>query len=113
MLSSNTDSYHFIYLPFWAKLIIIIISLTVFVAGIYIAVSYVGTPDKTDWIIVGISAAHVAATGLIITILVLFSESDTNISRLEQRSDIFLAKRIKQALNKITVSDTNAETLEV
>jgi hypothetical protein len=61
-----------------------------------------------DWIILAVSGAQVAATGLIIAIVVLFSESDANIDRLEKRTEQFLKQHMKKALGRVTAPGTDA-----
>jgi hypothetical protein len=109
--SSGGDSGQLLYVPLWSKTLILAVLGLATGVGLYIAVSFVGVPERTDWIIIAMSSAQIAATGLIIAIVILFSESDANIGRLEFRSDQFLKRHVKKALSRITVPGTDAATL--
>jgi hypothetical protein len=97
------DSGRMLYLPGWAKALIMLVLLASMGAGIYVAVAFIGVPEHTDWIIIGVNAAQVAATGVILALIVLFSESDANIRRLEQRTEVFLRGHLRRALSRITL----------
>ncbi len=107
------ESGQLLYIPAWAKALILLVLSVIVVAGTYVSISFVGTPERSDWIIIGMGATQIAGTGLIIAIVVLFSESDANIGRLEARSDQFLRRHVRRALGRITVPGTDAATLRV
>jgi hypothetical protein len=111
MFGSSSDTGRLLYIPLWSRLIILGVLGLATGAALYVAISFVGVPARNDWIIIAMSAAQIGATGFIIAVVVLFSESDANIARLEYRSDQFLKKHVKNALARITAPGTDAATL--
>lgn len=110
---TRSDSGQLLYVPGWAKVGILLLLIVGTVIGAVVAIAFIGTPGHSDWVIVGIGASQVAGTGLIVAIVVLFSESDANIKRLEDRTDQCLKLHIPKALSRITVPGTDADKLVV
>lgn len=113
MLLLNSESRQLLYIPFWAKAAIFVTLVAITTAGLIVAIYFTLYSNNTDLIIIGMGAAQIAATGIIVAIVVLFSESDANIERLESRADQFLRKHIPDALSRITIPGTDAEVISV
>lgn len=113
MLGSMVDSRQLIYLPSWVKFILIVILAASLGAAIFVAVSLIGIPDKSDWILFAIAGAQLAATVLVAALILFFSQTDDSLRALDRKADHFLKSVVPVALRKITAPGTPAATLKV
>ena len=51
------DSKKIIYLPRWIKITIVTALFSCLAASIYISLSFVGVPDRSEWILLSLSTA--------------------------------------------------------
>ena len=86
-----------IYAPSWVKAISIFVLACALGSSIALAVYYVGQEDREDWILLSMSLAQVAASGLVLGLVVFFSERDVNVLGLQKRCERFLLKTLPEA----------------
>src|SRR5262245_20075876 len=113
MFGSMIDSRQLIYLPGWVKLVLIAILLGTLGAAIYVAVSFIGIPEKSDWILMAVAGAQLAATVLIAALVLFFSQTDDSLHALDGKADQFLRTVVPGALRKVTAPGTPAAKLRV
>lgn len=113
MFGSTVDSRQLIYLPTWVKFILIVILAASLGAAIFVAVSLIGIPDKSDWILFAIAGAQLAATVLVGALILFFSQTDDSLRGLDRKADRFLKTVVPAALRKVTAPGTSAERLRV
>jgi hypothetical protein len=108
------DSKNLIYLPAWVKVVSIAILSLCLIFSMAIALSFIGQPDRSDWILLAMSIAQVTASGLVLSLVVFFSERDLSVSALRQKSEEFSKVHMVNALSKIAFeSDNPPSTTEV
>jgi hypothetical protein len=95
------DSKKVLYLPTWVKLSSTIILLICLAASVTVSLKFVGIPDHSDWILISMSMAQLAATALIFSLIIIFGERDANINVLQSKTEIFLEKQAPAILSKI------------
>lgn len=105
------DSKKLIYLPGWAKLsIVFALSLCLF-AAIYVSLSFVGIPDHSDWILLSLSLAQLAATALVLSLILIFGEREANLTFLIGKTHSLLLKNLPKTLGHI--EDSHGVKLDV
>jgi hypothetical protein len=80
------------------KIIIITILLVMMSVAIYFTFTYAQSESDADWVILSFSFAQLAATGLILFILLIFSERHSNEKILKEKSDDFTEVLFPRAL---------------
>ncbi len=87
-----------IYAPNWVKALSILVLLGALGTALGLAAYYVGQEGRQDWILVSMSLAQAAASGLVLGLVVFFSERDVNVRGLRQRCELFLQKTVPDSL---------------
>lgn len=105
------DSKKIIYLPTWIKVTVITTLALCLISAIYVSLSYIGIPEHSDWILLSLSLAQLAATALIISIILIFGEREENIEYLKEKTDLFLKNQLPKTLSKI--EDSKGEKVSV
>lgn len=113
MFDSMIDSRQLIYLPAWVKVVLVAVLAATLGAAIYIAISFIGVPEKSDWILLAVTGAQLAATVLIASLVLFFSQTDDSINALDKKADQFLKKVIPASLEKITAPNLGLGRLRV
>lgn len=111
------DSKKIIYLPKWIKILTVSTLILCLASAIYVCLAYVGVPEHSDWILLSLSLAQLAATALIISLVLIFGEREENIEYLKEKTSLFLKNQLPKVLDKIedstgakvktTASETN------
>lgn len=104
------DSKKIIYLPKWIKILTIATLILCLASAIYVCLAYVGVPEHSDWILLSLSLAQLAATALIISLVLIFGEREENIEYLKEKTNLFLQTQLPKVLNKI--EDSTGKTIE-
>ncbi len=107
------DSKQIVYLPLWVKLIAIMLLAGGLAVGTFVSLSFIGVPDRTDWILLALSGTQFAATGLMFAIIIFFGERDSSVKDLMGRSDDFLAIHVRNALASVSLSNGHVVRCEV
>jgi hypothetical protein len=94
-----------IYLPIWVRLLALVILGIGFVVGVFFAYYFVssGQGGQADYILVALFIAQMAAYGLIIALVVFYSEREVSIDRLLARLDEFLEISLPAGLRRIRI----------
>jgi hypothetical protein len=109
--SSMIDSKKLIYLPRWIKMIIVSALTLCLLAAVYVSLSFVGVPDHSDWILLSLSLAQLAATALVISLILIFGEREANLHYLISKTETLLLKNMPKTLANI--EDSHGQKLEV
>lgn len=113
MFSNPVDSRQLIHLPLWMKYLVVLLLAASFGISGYLAFSYLGHPENSDIIILAMSGVQFAATALAAVILLLFSQTESTIDALEDRSEMFLEVQLPRFLGRITLPGLQAAGLSV
>lgn len=81
------ESKNFIYAPRWVKILSLSVLTLALAAATVTALYFLGKEDHQDWILVAMSLGQVAASGIVIAVVVFFSEKDVNTSDLSKRAE--------------------------
>jgi hypothetical protein len=81
------ESRNFIYAPRWVKVISLGVLTFALASSAIVSIYFIGKDDHQDWILIAMSLGQVAASGIVIAIVVFFSERDVNVSDLNRRSE--------------------------
>lgn len=95
----NQDSSK-LYAPGWVKLISLMLLVTAFSLAAWVVVKYMDE-NRHDWILVAISLAQIALTGIVFLLIYFFSERDHSTTALRKMSDKFISKEVMHSLEKI------------
>lgn len=107
------DSKKIIYLPSWIKLTIVSALTLCLGVAVFISISFVGVPDHSDWILLSLSLAQVAATALVISLVLIFGEREANLSILVSKTERLLLTHLPQTLARIEDSHGKNPTISV
>lgn len=88
---------NFVYTPFWVRVISILALFLTLSIALYVTYYYLGSGRET-WILASLGVAQVTASGLVVVLLVFFSERDASVERLQVRTDFFLLRTLPRAL---------------
>ena len=99
------DSKKIIYLPTWIKISVVTTLAFCLISAIYVSLSYIGIPEHSDWILLSLSLAQLAATALIISLILIFGEREENIEYLKDKTNLFLKHQLPKVLEKIEDSE--------
>ena len=113
MFSHPVDSRQLIHLPLWMKYLVVLLLAASFGISGYLAFSYLGHPENSDRIILAMSGVQIAATALAAVILLLFSQTESTIAALEDRSDMVLEAQLPRFLGRITLPGLQSAGLGV
>lgn len=95
------DSKKIIYLPTWIKVSIVTTLALCLISAIYVSLSYIGIPEHSDWILLSLSLAQLAATALVISLVLIFGEREENIEYLKVKTNLFLTHQLPKVLEQI------------
>lgn len=107
------DSKKIIYLPSWIKITIISALILCLGVAVFISISFVGVPDHSDWILLSLSLAQVAATALVISLVLIFGEREANLGILTSKTERLLLTHLPQTLARIEDSHGKKPTISV
>ncbi len=89
---------NFLYAPRWVKTIALIVLSLALVTALAVVVVYIDQGGRENWVLVAISLAQIAASGLVIALIVFFSQRDANLAVLRTRIRDFLLLSIPKAM---------------
>lgn len=95
------DSKKIIYLPTWIKVSIVTTLALCLISAIYVSLSYIGIPEHSDWILLSLSLAQLAATALVASLILIFGEREENIEYLKEKTNLFLKHQLPKVLESI------------
>ncbi|MAL97570.1 MAG: hypothetical protein CL583_03875 [Alteromonadaceae bacterium] len=81
------ESRSFIYAPAWVKVVSIAVLVLALISAAAVAFYFLGEENGQDWILIAMSLGQVAASGIVIAMVVFFSERDVNVMDLQRRSE--------------------------
>jgi hypothetical protein len=99
------DTKQFIFLPGWAKSVIVVAALAFLGLAAFMVWRSLGIEDSGDHIVFYLSVAQTAIVVLLSAILVLFATRDANVDRLHDLTDSFLTGYVANALKRVSVPD--------
>ncbi|SEM31202.1 hypothetical protein SAMN04487857_10180 [Pseudomonas sp. ok272] len=105
------DSKKLIYLPGWAKVFIVAAFGLCLLAAVYVSLAFVGVPDHSDWILLSLSLAQLAATALVLSLILIFGEREANLTFLISKTHNLLLKNLPKTLGQI--KDSHGQELTV
>ncbi|MCC6001530.1 MAG: hypothetical protein JJU19_11800 [Pararhodobacter sp.] len=89
---------NFLYAPRWVKSIALIVLSMALITALAVVVYYIDHGGRETWVLVAISLAQIAASGLVIALIVFFSQRDANLTILRGRIRDFLLHSLPNAL---------------
>lgn len=107
------ESSHYIHLPGWAKAASIAILVSGLLTATYLVFHYTAKGDMTDHTLSALAVAQLAATGLVISFILFFSERELSATLLLKKTDGFLEKDLLNAFQRITVKEDDGDILPV
>jgi len=107
------DSKKIIYLPRWIKITIVTALFSCLAVSIYISLSFVGIPDRSDWILLSLSMAQITATALVISMVLIFGEREANLTFLVSKTERLLLKQLPAVLERIEDSNGHKPKVQV
>lgn len=81
------ESKNFIYAPRWVKVTSLSVLALALASATITALYFLDKEGHQDWILIAMSLGQVAASGIVIAIVVFFSEKDVNTSDLSKRTE--------------------------
>ena len=106
------DSKNFVYVPRWVKTVALLVLVLALFISLLISYQYIGRGNKEDWILAGLSLGQIAASGIVISLVVFFSEKDVNSTGLQKRSEAFFYKTFPRACSLIDYPRADFEPWE-
>lgn len=91
-----------IFVPFWLRVFSITMLSLLLVSGVVFTFHYIGAEGMEDWILVSITSAQVAASGLTAVLLIMYSSRSISTKGLEEKTEIFLSKLVPEQIRKIS-----------
>lgn len=95
------DANSLVFVPRWVKTVSFLILFTVLSTSIVVINHFLNDSTKTDWILVAMSSAQVASSGLIVFLFVAFTQRAASVASIRAETDDFLVKILPSALLKI------------
>ncbi len=96
------DGQNFIYTPLWVRVLALGALTVTLVFALIVTWVYIET-EKESWVLVAMSVAQVAASGLVFALLVFFSARDVGALGLQVKTDAFLSRTLPRAFLFIDV----------
>ena len=81
------ESRNFIYAPKWVKVTSLAVLALALASATITALYFLEKEGHQDWILIAMSLGQVAASGIVIAIVVFFSEKDVNTADLSKRAE--------------------------
>lgn len=97
------DSERLVYLPPWARFLALGTLLAGLAVSLFVAMRFVGEPDRADWILMAMSVSQVSLTALVVLFVVLFSEKDASLDTLDKKADQFVREYVPRFLERISL----------
>jgi hypothetical protein len=72
-----------------------------FFTAIFVTTSFIGQEGMSDWILLSVSAMQIAASGIVVTCVVFYAETQLDFKTLERKTDVFLTEQVPLVLAKI------------
>lgn len=101
------DSKSIVYLPRWLKVLALPFFLGLIAFSVYVCVAFIGTPDRSDWILIALSLTQLSVTAFVITLVLIFGERDANLEALTGKTHKLLQDQLPMVLAKIQDSEGN------
>ncbi|WP_333829331.1 hypothetical protein [Pararhodobacter sp.] len=89
---------NFLYAPRWVKLTALMVLSLALVTALAVVIYYMDRGGRDSWVLVAISLAQIAASGLVIALIVFFSQRDANLTVLRARIREFLLHSLPRGL---------------
>ncbi len=89
---------NFLYAPRWVKMLALIVLSLALLTALAVVVVYIDQGGRENWVLVAISLAQIAASGLVIALIVFFSQRDANLGVLRGRIRDFLLHSLPKAM---------------
>lgn len=89
-----------LHAPSWVKIISLLLLVAAFLLSGWVVVNYIDT-GRHDWVLVAISLAQIAITGIVFLMVYFFSERDYSVQSLRKMSEKFIAVEVKGSLERI------------
>jgi hypothetical protein len=106
------DNRSFLYAPNWVKTTALLVLVGALCASLFVGFSFIGRDGHEDWILASISLAQVAASGLVISLIVFYSERDVSALGLQRRAEGFFYKTLPRAFSLIDFPVSSFERWE-
>lgn len=107
------DSRRLVYLPDWARISAMAVSVIGLAVSLTISVIFTLKNGHEDKVVLAMSIAQISLGGLLFVIILFFSQRDENVDSLRRRSDVFLDTHVARALERVTIPDANVDRLSV
>lgn len=89
---------NFLYAPRWVKLIALMVLSLALTTALAVVLYYIDHGGRENWVLVAISLAQISASGLVIALIVFFSQRDANLAVLRSRIRDFLLLSLPRGL---------------
>lgn len=92
------DAGKIIYTPLWLRLLSILVlsvALIVAFAAVYV---FMHQPERETYVLTAMALAQVAASGLVLVLIVFYSRREVGITGMRKRNDAVLAEELPEAL---------------
>lgn len=107
------DTSKIIYVPGWVKVTVIIVLGLILASASYFTFFYVEAGNSSDWVIVTMSIAQLAASALIVFMLLIYAERGTNEKRLREKSRDFMQNLVLKAMTDNVLTGRNGEKIAI
>lgn len=95
---TNFDAQKLINVPPAIRWLAIGILAICLATSIFVALTYVGQESRSDWVLLAMSVAQIAVSGLVVALIAFYSERDYGAKVLKQKTQDFLENQVPSAL---------------
>jgi hypothetical protein len=99
------DSTNFVFIPTWVKIVSFVIIMTILACSMIFVAYFISVEGRETWVLVGMSTAQIAGSGLVLFLVVAFSQRDATISGVRKQADAFLEKLLPRTLLNIETQE--------
>ncbi|PWV95792.1 hypothetical protein DFR52_10856 [Hoeflea marina] len=96
------DGNNFLHAPLWVRITALAVLGITLVFALAVVWYYLGQ-DRSDWMLLGLSLAQIAASGLVVALVIFFSARDVGAIGLQLKADRFLCRTLPRMMAYIDV----------
>ncbi|MGY6536062.1 MAG: hypothetical protein ACXIVG_12005 [Pararhodobacter sp.] len=95
------DAGKIIYTPLWLRLLSILVLSAALIVAFAAVYFFMHQPERETYVLTAMALAQVAASGLVLVLIVFYSRREVGMTGMRKRNDAVLAEELPNALRKM------------
>ncbi|WP_300391416.1 hypothetical protein [Henriciella sp.] len=101
------ENRNLVFIPTWVKFSSFAVIAAILICSVVFILHFMGRSGHETWVLVGMSAAQMAGSGLILFLVVAFSQRDATFGGVQQQVDSFLEEVLPRTFLSIDTPDAS------